>query len=266
MASIDHIGVAEYVRTARRDRGLTRAELARRAGISLSSVKAYERGARHPGRAAVSAIALALGLPGEQERLLINLAGFASDVARRVLAPRTLDELRDETGALTWPAFVSNQAMDVVVWNDRVERLFDVDTSSEFTRFGERNFLVRIADERFASRMENWDEVVRFLAGLAKGDPRFTPDYDRPLPWFEVPIARVLQGDPARVTRLLALWDEATPIPPALRFRVPIRFRASNGDVLSFSGITMLEDPVAELHWNEWLPADERTWAWCAAR
>jgi len=250
---------------ARRARKVTQVELARRAGISPAGVKAYERDARHPSQSALGAIAAALGLPGEEIGELMAAAGYVGGAPPREMRVRTLEELGAELAACVWPAFVTNQAMDVIAANNAMERAFGVGPENQLTGFGERNFFAGITHARFASRLENWNEVATYLIGLAKGDPRYQPDDDRPLPWFETAVARVLSGDPARVARLIELWEEAPPIPPALRFRYRIRWRDPAGTLLSFNGITMLEDPATELHWNEWFPADVETWQWCAA-
>jgi transcriptional regulator with XRE-family HTH domain len=50
-------GVGARIAAARRTRGLTQAELARTACVSLPMVKAVERGARTPSDAVVDAIA-----------------------------------------------------------------------------------------------------------------------------------------------------------------------------------------------------------------
>ncbi len=54
------------LREHRRRLRLSQPEVARRAELSLSAVKAYESGGRHPSREAIAAITRALGLPVEE--------------------------------------------------------------------------------------------------------------------------------------------------------------------------------------------------------
>jgi transcriptional regulator with XRE-family HTH domain len=66
---------AQLLRHARRRRGLTQAELARRAGTSQPVVSAYERGHRDPSTATLRRLLAAAG-----ERLELGLGEAASDV------------------------------------------------------------------------------------------------------------------------------------------------------------------------------------------
>jgi len=251
------------IRTARRARKLTQEALARRAGVSLGAVKGYERGARHPSQNTLRCLCEALGLPAEEAGALLDAAGYTAGALTRGIAPRNIGHLREEMAACSWPAFVTNQAMDVIAANEVLERAFGVDLSRDYSGFGERNFFAGMTHPEFAARLENWDEVARFLIGLVKGDPRLRLDDDRPLPWFETAVSRMLVGEPARISRLLSLWDEARPIAPALRFRYRIRWYEPQNRLLTFSCTTMLEDAATELHWNEWVPGDSATWNWC---
>lgn len=55
------------LRTYRRDRGISQAELARRAGLKQSTISAYERGLAVPSREALIRLISALGADGPED-------------------------------------------------------------------------------------------------------------------------------------------------------------------------------------------------------
>ena len=60
----------QALREHRKTRGFTQTRLAREASLSLSALKQYETGQRHPSAEALDAIIAALGLTAEQRQLL----------------------------------------------------------------------------------------------------------------------------------------------------------------------------------------------------
>lgn len=63
-----------WLKQCRIDRDLTQAQLATRAGISLSLLRKYESGARTPPRATAGRLADALGLVGEEHTVFLHMA------------------------------------------------------------------------------------------------------------------------------------------------------------------------------------------------
>ena len=253
------------LRTARRERRLTQQELAVRAGLSTAAVRSYERGTRRPTAASLEMLTRALGLPGEETSKLLLLAGYARpgvELAGGRFGPYSAGELQSEVNSRPWPSYISNQAYDVVHANAAFERATGVNLASQFTGFGERNLLVALSEPAWADRVENWDALVTFLIGLAKGDTRRKEDDDRPLPWLEVPFKRFLDGDPARIRRFFDLWESAPPIAHRLRQQYEMAWRAADGAHLRFLCTLALAEPDTELHWNEWVPVDRTTWEW----
>lgn len=255
------------LRAHRREHGLTQVQLAGRSGVSLSSVRAYEEGARRPRASALRGMADALGLSGEETAELLALAGYSAQAHadRRFgdrFGPRSLGELRDELDGRPWPAFVTNQAFEVIVANRLFGHLMGVDLRGEYTRVGERSLIEAIGNGRFADRLENWDELVTFMIGLVKGDPRHRDDDDRPLPWLEQPIQRLIDSRPELLARFVALYASAPAIPHRLRQYFRVVLRADPATRLTFAGTLALADLHTELHWNEWVPADAATWGW----
>lgn len=255
----------DELRRARKLRGLTQLELARRSGLSAPAVRAYEGGARHPSAKAVQALALALGLPGEETARLLGLAGYAIDPGRTLgerFGAYSMQELEREVASRPWPAYVSNQAYDIVVANHAFERVIGIDLSRQYTGFNERNLIAALSDTPYADRLLNWDALATFLIGLAKGDPRREESDDRPLPWLEAAFRRFLDGDARRIRRFFDLWESAPPIPHRLRQSYEIAWRAEDGATLRFICTLALAEQATELHWNEWVPGDTSTWEW----
>lgn len=252
----------------RGNQGMTQSELARRSGLSLDAIKAYEAGRRRPSRHALQVLIHSLGIPRDVANPIFGGAGYAIEWETlfdgRYLPP-SLDGLQDEAEACAWPAFVTNQVFDVVAQNAVFERLFGVDLSRELLGFGERNLLAGITHDEFAGHLENWDEVVTFMCGLVKEDPRWrSPDLSRLAPALDRNMQRLLGGNPARIKRLADLWEHADPIPVRVQHTFRIVWRVDES-VLAFSGRLVIADLWTELHWNEWIPADRSTWEWVAA-
>lgn len=237
-------------------------ELARRSGLSLTAIKAYERGTRHPSADALNAILAALGLPPEAANPIRAGAGYAIDFSA-LFEGRYIFDLavaQAQLDRLPWPAFVTNQATLVVAFNRPMAIVLDVEPEIDFPDPVERNLLGYANQPRFTRSLENFDEVVGMLIGLAKGDPRVQADPERPPPWSANAVARFLQGDPAFIRRFLDLWEKAPAIPHRTRHVYDVRWRY-RGEPPAFHFIASLSpaDIWNELWWNEWVPADPAT-------
>ena len=250
------------LREQRRVKKLSQPEVARRAQISLSAMKAYESGDRHPSRETLEAIIEALGLPVEEANRVLAGAGYAIDM-RRILneryEPRDPDWFATEVERFAWPVFVANQASDVLAANKTFRRLLGIPLSERLPD-PKWNFLARASDPVFAPRMENWDQVMGFMIGLIKAEQRWEANVERPAPFMAEPFQQFLAGDPAYVTRLLRLWESAEPVPITTRMTCPVRWRTESGAVLSFTSTMHVADLWQELSWLDWVPDDEPTW------
>ncbi|MCH8814681.1 MAG: helix-turn-helix domain-containing protein [Chloroflexi bacterium] len=250
------------LREARRQRRISQTELARRSGLSLSAVKAYESGSRHPSQEALSCVIEALGLTHEEANPIRAGAGYAIDW-NAILNQRYLSEpekLGEQVQQYPWPVFVTNQRIDLICANRAFEKVWDVDLSSEFLEPGGRNLFSGATIPRFVRQMENWHELVALMIGLMKGDPRLEQNLESPAPWLQDTIRRFLEGDPAYVTRVLDLWEKTPPIPHKIRHRYDVRWRYRGERPMRFVGVLTVADIWNELSWNEWLPADGQTW------
>jgi transcriptional regulator with XRE-family HTH domain len=162
------------LREARKALHLTRAQLARTAGVSADAIKSYELGVRHPSRGLLVAVLDALKLERTRRNAILMQAGFAPD--GWVLGPEgypayqfPAEEAIAYVKQRKWPAFVMNEALEVVGLNRICERLWGVEFEREFPTPLDRNVLVVASQPRFADRV-NWDEMI----GVAIGSSRVT--------------------------------------------------------------------------------------------
>ncbi len=250
------------LREQRRAKGISQPELARRADLSLSAVKAYERGERHPSREALAAIVDAVGMPTEQANRLYAGAGYAIDM-RRILheryAPRPMEWFDNEIGRYRWPVLVTNQSGDVLAANRPFRDLIGI-PAHERLPHPRWNFIVTASEPAYAGRLENWDEAMSFMIGLGKAEARWEVNVERPSPWTNDAYRRFLEGDPAYITRLLRLWEAAPPIDLTTRMSYPIRWREEGGELLSFTATMHMADLWQDLTWHDWIPLDAQTW------
>ena len=251
------------LREWRRRSNLTQETLAARANLSKSAVRAYESGVRKPSREALTQLVRTLGIPRQEANLIFASAGFTIDWSTLLEGRYVFDEevARAQLARCPWPAFLTDQAINVVATNRPLELIFDVDLAAEYLGPTDRNLLGGASDPHFARYLENYDEVVSFMIGLAKGDPRMQQNMERPAPWLEEPMSRFLQGDPQLITRVMGLWESAPPIPHRTRHQFEIRWLYKGETPMRFLGILTTADVWNELSWNDWIPADPETWA-----
>lgn len=243
---------------------LSQPEVARRSGLSVSAVKAYETGARHPTRSALDAILDAMGLAHDEANPIRGGAGYAIDWYG-VLHQRYISDFEDLTrqaDASPWPVFITNQGSYVRHWNQAFEAVLDVDVNREFPDPATRNILGGATISRFIGCLESYEETMSFFIGLIKGDPRREQNLERPAPWLQDVVGRLVQGDPADLRRLIDIWERAQPIPHKIRHQYNVVWRYRGGDrLLRFLGRHTVCDIWNELNWQEWVPADDATWS-----
>ena len=119
---------------ARVARGVSFAELARRTGLSVSVLKAYEGGRRHPSPAALNEIIAAIGLAHEEGNPIRAGAGFAIDFSA-LFDQRYIFDIevaQQQLDTLSWPAYITNQATLVVAFNRPFAALLDVEPEIDF--------------------------------------------------------------------------------------------------------------------------------------
>jgi transcriptional regulator with XRE-family HTH domain len=249
------------MRDTRKQRGLSRADVAHRSGLSQSAIKAYESGDRHPSREALTAIIDALGLTKDQANPLLAGAGYATNVSaifHQAYGPYEQEWFEREVEWSAWPAAVTNEASDIIAANRIFRRLVGIPLSEKLPRPERWNLIVLASDPAFGEHVENWDEVFSVMLGLGKADLRRDVNPERPAPWTTEAFKLFLQGDPAYVARLLKLWDGAQPVAHTTRLHLPVRWR-HEGQTLRFQSVLHIADVWKVYAWSDWIPEDEAT-------
>ncbi len=113
------------LRDARKAVRLSQRVLAERAGVSPSTVKAYELGLRNPSREYLTAILDTLKVEARTRNEILTGAGFA--VPDTLFPPDqepnyffTVEEAAEEVERCRWPACVVNDVMELVAANQLV--------------------------------------------------------------------------------------------------------------------------------------------------
>lgn len=254
------------LRDARRACGLTQAELARMAGLSMQTVRAYERNRRHPTRAHLATMLGALRIGTHERNGILVAAGFAPEgvPARRRAAGQAYSaaEAAQEAERYRWPAFVTDEVGTVLSANCVAQRLWDVDLSlPAYADPASRNMLTVMSDPTFADRFLNWDEGMATVIGAWKGRWRTPEDLERPSPQFRVLLDRFLQGEPRYVARFMELWREAGDPVAKIRWSYPVRWLGGGGAILRFHSFVSTANEEDELSFHDWIPTDGATWA-----
>jgi transcriptional regulator with XRE-family HTH domain len=254
----DALDWRQALREQRKARGYTQTRLAREASLSLSALKQYETGQRHPSAEALDAIIAALGLTAEQSSAIRAGAGYAPDMKRIFydrLGPYELADLEEQANRYAWPAFVTNISADILVANRRFFRVIGSELEQLFrANPAQRNLLGVASDPRFARRVLNWDESMRFLIGLVKGEERWQHNLERPMPMLEGPIRHFLEGDPELIRRTLSLYETASPVRHTTRLDSRFVWALEDGREVTFKSLIHIADLYQELSWHDWFP------------
>jgi transcriptional regulator with XRE-family HTH domain len=249
------------LRDRRKEQKLSQPEVARRSGLSLSAVRSYESGGRHPSRAALTAIIDSLGMTVEQANPVLAGAGYAGNaraIFHEAYGPRPIEWFAEEVERSAWPLFVINEAADLIAANRSFRSLIGIPLTEQLPRPEKWNFIATASDPTYADRLDSWDEAMSFMIGLAKADWRaISPE--RPAPHVNPAYQRFLAGDPAYLTRMLKLWGPAEPVPHTTRMSYPVRWRHDNGDLMRFTATVTTADVWHAFFWVDWIPDDPET-------
>lgn len=264
MPSTDRPDWHHLLRDARTALHLTREDLADLAGVSPDTVKSYELGQRQPSRGLLIALLDALKLERTSRNAILMQAGFAPD--GWVLGPEgyptylfPMDEAIAYVQHRKWPAFVMNEALEVVGLNGVCEKLWGIDFKREFPAPLDRNMLVVSSNPRFADKV-NWDEMVSVAIAVFKGHHRGPEDVEHPSPLFGEILSRFLEGDPRYVTRFFELWQTVQPIEPKIRWFYPVVWTEPGVGILRFEAVVNQANEPDGLSFNDWIPLNAETW------
>jgi transcriptional regulator with XRE-family HTH domain len=257
----------EALRAAREELGLSRAELARRAGMAASTIKSCELGTRHPSRAHLVALIEALHLSRAEANDVLSAAGYAIDATlfpgeRYPAYFYAVDELPEVVERVPWPEFVTNDNFELVAANSAASALWGISFQRESAAASrsQRNLLSVASDRRFADRIINWDEVAQVLASVAKARPRGAETIDAPNPYFNEVLTEFARGDPAFLARLISAWNSAPPAEPKCRWSYRLTWRDPELGHMRFLAIVSTASEPDGLAFNDWHPLDADTW------
>ena len=249
---------------ARKGTGLSRQELASRAGISAESVRAYEVGRRKPSRATLVAILDALKLSRNHRDEMLMEAGYAPDGVS--LGPDqypdymfTLEQAQEHLESMPWPAFVLDEVLEVVAANQLVQDLWGVDLRHEFTERFERNMMAVASNPRFTDHLLDWEELTASGISVFKGHHMGPEDLAAPSPVFNQLLAHFAAGDPQYVARFLNLWQKTPPRTPKVRWWYPVGWRYGDATMRFRGMVTTCNEPHG-LAFNDWIPLDAESW------
>jgi transcriptional regulator with XRE-family HTH domain len=265
MAKADPADWHHRLRDARTAVHLTREDLGELAGVSHETIKSYELGQRQPSRGLLIALLDALKLERTSRNAILMQAGFAPD--GWVLGPDgyptylfPVDEAVAYIQHRKWPAFVMNEALEVVGLNPICEKLWGIDFALEFPTPLDRNMLVVSSNPRFGDKV-NWDEMVAVAIGVFKGHHRGPEDVEHPSPLFGEILSRFMEGDARYVTRFFELWQTVPPIEPKIRWSYLVVWTEPGLGVLRFEAVVNQANEPDGLAFNDWIPLDAATWA-----
>jgi transcriptional regulator with XRE-family HTH domain len=250
------------LREQRQQKRLSQPEVARRSGLSLSAVKAYESGQRHPSREALTAIIDALEMTAAQANPVIAGAGYATNwraMFHQAYGPREVEWFTQEVELSAWPVIVTNETSDVIAANRAFRTIIGIPLREHLPQPDKWNFVTLASDPDYAERLESWDEGMSFIIGLAKADVRRHINPERPPPRNQESYRRFLQGDPALVSRMLKLWEPAEPVRHTTRMHYPVRWRHESGQLMRFAAVMHVADVWQVFSWHDWVPEDADT-------
>lgn len=245
---------------------MTQAALGEAAGLSMQTVRAYERRRRHPTRPHLLAMLDALGVERGERNTILASAGFAGDRhgppfggGDHVAFSPT--EAAKEIARYQWPAFVTNEHATILAANRAAQALWSLNVSAKRADDAERNLLTVMMTSSLVDCVVNWDEVLTCVISVIKGSRPGGENIDDPSPQFRLVLNRVLAAHAADVARFQDLWH-AAPNPPAkTRWSYPIVWRHDDGTVLRFHCFTNAANEADRLAFHDWIPLDGVTWA-----
>ena len=254
------------LRQARQHLRLSREAASRLSDVPAGTIKTYELGRRRPPQAKLVALLSAYRLNREQERRILEGAGFVSDGHREASAGNhnwhNAEEAEAEVQRHPWPAYVIDEFSRVVAANDAVQSLWGVDLRHEFTSPVERNLLSVASNPRFADRCVNWDEAIGTILSVFKAHDWAPERVEDPGPYFAAVMEHFMKGDPKYVARFLKLWEAAPSTwDKKARWSFPVVWDEPGIGVMRFTSIASPANDPDGLAFNDWIPLDAETWA-----
>jgi transcriptional regulator with XRE-family HTH domain len=253
------------LRQARKQANLSQREVAKRAGLSLESVRAYEQGRRRPKRSSLVAILDALDVSQADRARIFISAGLAPEESPSFGAgspSHVYDEyaLRQALETLPGPAFAVTDLSELVVANAKLEALLEMDVRKERARRARHQMtpLLLMGEPLIAERLVNRHEILRIMIGLHKAEPH-PQSIDEPGDWFGGLLESLGSEDPAFLREVMDLWDETPPQHAAQRLTYQVVWRDPEFGEMRFVGVETASEHGG-LYFEDWHPADSLTW------
>jgi transcriptional regulator with XRE-family HTH domain len=257
----------EIIRSERRRVGLTQRELGRRAGIDGETIRKYENGTRVAPRENLDRIFEVLqSSEGTMHRALLDRGFFHPNtrfpIDREPGYYYALEELPAFIDQVRWPVFCVNELGEIVAANRAVQALWGIDFAAEVRRRGRAraNLLVAMCEPRFASRLVNWDEILRLFIAADKAVPASRTMLENPGVLFEEIVGAIGSANPAALRRIEDLWATTPPARPKVRWLYPVVWREPGFGDLHFQGIVNAASEPEGIGFNDWVPIDAATW------
>jgi len=257
-----HEGFGEILKAERTRSGLTQAELASRAGLSVHAVSSYELGRRVPAdEGTVRGLAAALGI---DSGILLAVAHVGGDTGIPLAARTRMRDIEACVERYPWPCLVNNENIEVVAMNHAARHVAGVGID-DLVEPGARHLLRLILDV-LGERLINRDEVLRRVAAILKSD-RVDPSATSGNPRLLPAVMSWLASAPADVREyVFGIWATTPPWTYGNRLSFDADWCTSDGEALRFHCVVTPWNVFQGVWGFDWLPADGRTWEWLRAR
>jgi transcriptional regulator with XRE-family HTH domain len=255
---------SRVLQEARNSLHLSRAALAKLAGVSPQTIKAYELGLRHPTRPLLLALFDAMKLERPVRDRILNSAGYASIGAEigpgvHPHYPFTKEQCGEYVERFTWPVFVVDDLLQIVCANEAAQCLWDM-WIDDLPEPASRNMIQFASVPRLADRVLNWDEVAAAGISVFKGHHLGVETLDSPSEYFSQILERLMEGDASYVTRFFALWEKTEPAPPKVRWGYPVVWNEPDVGVMRLEAIITQANEAHGYAFNDWIPLDAQSW------
>lgn len=258
---------------ARVHAGLTQAQLAETIRVSEATIASWETGRRRPswrGRAKIIECADRLGIAASERNVMLQSVGRAPVPSGR-FAPlldrrKPMAILRGECSRYSWPTLAMNEDYEVVAWNEAANDLSELDFGTELAEPGARHLLRMALSPHFATKLQNWEEVIGVMVGMWKTTGFDILSPGSRTPYFDNLISYILTNHGNQVGRLLSIWQNAAPHIEGSRVYFKMSWLTSSNEPLAFHCQMTSWSDFDGVSAFDWHPADGATWTWLEAR
>jgi transcriptional regulator with XRE-family HTH domain len=270
----------EEIARVRADARMSRGELAHRAGVSVASIAAYERGQRSPSRTTLLALCRALTIDGYTTNRLMREAAFEeepSDWARFMSGETPISvyegknpihagsaaAIYGEADSLEWPCVVLDAACHIVHANPRARRLVDPARWRAIPGRPGPHLMQLMVSQQFREQVGNWTTVAGVvLPGRLEAQVLGNSSEVSSRGGVRAVAEHLRKTDPDGLGQLLDVWSNSEGFDSLRRPAVRFEWQTEAGEALVFNcvfGNWNAYDPYKAM---DLFPADEATFAW----